>query len=104
MINLPKWNLTLCPPLYDTASKSPIEMTAQVYGKMRELVEEYNKFSSELEKAFEDYTYNTTSNMEEFKNNITCIMQSYIESVDSKLSEYKALLYNEENEEIIVGG
>jgi hypothetical protein len=87
MINLPAWKLTLCAPLYDTSSTSPIEQTAQVYAKMRELVEEFNKLSENLSKSLEDYIVKDIRDMEEFKEYINCIMQEYIESVDQKLTD-----------------
>lgn len=126
MINLPEWRLTLCAPLYDTVSKSPIEMTAQVYAKMRELVNAYNDFTSELTKALTDFTYKTTEDITEFENRITCLMQEHMEAVDSKINQCISIIdeeveksvkskieemlsqgvitYNEASEELIVGG
>lgn len=86
MINLPKWSLTLVPPLYDTSSKSPIEMTAQVYGKMREFVDEYNRFTEDIQKAITDFEVGIISSEEEFKKYITCTMQEYINSLDEKVT------------------
>lgn len=137
MINLPQWKLTLCDPLYDTSSVSPIEMTAQVYAKTRELVEEFNKFSSDMEKTINVHIVDTTADIQEFEKSITKIMNEYIKSIDNKIPiiiesvEGKILeavevakptlieslreeineavstafiTYNEENEEIVVGG
>lgn len=85
MINLPAWRLTLVPPLYDTSSKSPIEMTAQVYSKMRELVEEFNKFSEDTTKALNEFEVGIISANEDFKKYVTCTMQEYIKSIDEKI-------------------
>lgn len=115
--NLPEWKLTLCTPLYDTASKSPIEMTAQVYGKMRELVNSYNEFASGMSKAISDHIVKTNEDMTEFEKTITCLMSEHIKAVDTKINEQfnlfkeyvdqvekSVLEYVEENEEIVVGG
>jgi hypothetical protein len=137
MINLPQWKLTLCDPLYDTTSVSPTEMTAQVYAKTREVVEEFNKFSSEMEKAINKHIVDTTIDIQEFEKSITKIMNDYIKSIDIKIPmiietvegkileavelakptlikalqeeiaeavDKSLLSYDEENEEIIVGG
>ncbi len=122
MINLPRWELTLCPPLYDTASRSPIEQTAQVYAKCRELVEAYNQLAQELSTAINQHIVNSNEDLTEFEQNITCLMQNYIESIDTKFNELSEeiksqintyvdeavakgiIAYNEASEEIIVGG
>ena len=118
VINLPEWKLTLCPPLYDTSSRSPIEQTAQVYAKMRELVEAYNQFATDVTKVLSDYIANTNGDIDEFKKLITCMLQEHINAVDIKIAEeFEAIKeyivktideslirYNEENEEVVVGG
>lgn len=110
MINLPQWKLTLCPPLYDTASVSPTEQTAQVYGKMRELIEDYNSFTAEVSNTLNEYINKTNGDIDEFKKCITALTAEFIKSVDVKLVEMKAELtnliidYNENAEEIIIGG
>lgn len=86
MINLPEWKLTLCPPLYDTFSKSPTEQTAQVYAKMRELVEAFNTFSEEFNKALNEHINKTQGDISEFKVEVTSIMNEYIKSVDNEIS------------------
>ena len=114
MINLPEWKLTLCPPLYDTSSKSPTEMTAQVYAKTRELVTTFNEFSEGMNKAFQSFTEANIKDVQEFEEKITCLMNEYIESIDTKIHELNESIskrieegfikYNEENEEIVIGG
>ena len=85
MINLPEWKLTLCPPLYDTSSKSQIEQTAQVYAKMRELIEAYNQFTADMLKAMNDFITSSIQGNEEFEKCINKTMQDYIESIDTKI-------------------
>ena len=116
MINLPKWALTLCPPLYDTSSLSPIEQTAQVYSKMRELIENYNKFVDEISKTINTFENDVNGDIKEFTCAITGIMQKYIETIDAKMNEQdsnieltinkkleKLVNYNETNEEVNIG-
>lgn len=122
MINLPEWKLTLCEPLYDTSSKSPIEMTAQVYGKMREVVNAHNEFTKKLSEILSTHIEKTNGDISEFETKVTCIANEYIESIDtkfvlmqqsiekhfdetiSKAVENAFIKYDEERQEIVVGG
>lgn len=52
MINgLPKWSIPdVHPAFFDHESGTAIEMVAKLYGKVKELIETYNKFEDELTK------------------------------------------------------
>lgn len=102
MINLPKWALTLCPPLYDTSSLSPIEQTAQVYSKMRELIENYNKFVDEVSSAIDKLEVDTHTDIKEFKCVITELVQKYIETIDMKMSEQDLRIEKTIDEKVVI--
>ena len=92
MINLPEWKLTLCPPLYDTSSKSPI------YAKMRELVEAFNTFAQDLSEQLSNHTVGSIQGMHTFKADINRIMSEYITSIDCKVSIIEELFRNYEKD------
>lgn len=83
---LPEWCLTdTLPAFYDTESATTVEETAKLYGKVKNLVEDYNKYVNEINKTIEDFTNGVNQDQEEFKNSIIKIMHDYIHSVDTKI-------------------
>lgn len=47
---LPKWVLTdLQPAFYDTEAVTVLELLSKIYGKIEEIVEDYNKFTDEVD-------------------------------------------------------
>lgn len=88
MINLPKWRLTnKFPAFYDTESGSAIEQTAKVYGAMQELINEHNEFIVELTKQFNNFKGETGVEIDQFKTSVTELLENYIKTVDSKLTQ-----------------
>ena len=61
--NLPNWGIpNIHPAFFDVESATAIEMVAKLYSKMKELVEEYNKFEKDTaEKVDEAYNYLKTN-------------------------------------------
>lgn len=89
MIQLPLWRLTnKFPSFYDTESGSSIEMTAKVYGAMRELIDEYNKFVSDINIELSKFEADITKDNCEFKNSITEIVENHIKCVDMKMNTF----------------
>ena len=85
---LPHWNLTdKHPAFYDTESGTATEQTAKVYGAMRELIGEYNKFADELNKALQSFELQTKEENECFKKCITELVENYIKSIDLKIDK-----------------
>lgn len=77
---LPHWVLTDNHPAFnDLESLTAIEMVARLYGKMQELVETYNKYVDDLNKA-----------IDEFESGINSELEEYMNSVDGKLAEQDA--------------
>lgn len=83
---LPHWNLVNnYPAFHDVESKTAIEMVARVYGKMNELVDDYNKYVDEINKAIDDFENGITADYETFTTNITKIVHDYIAMIDEKI-------------------
>lgn len=83
---LPHWVITdKYPAFYDVESATAIEETSKVYGKMQELIEDYNKYADEINKTITEFINGTNSDQEEFKNQINKIMHDYIAMLDEKI-------------------
>ena len=85
--NLPKWCLTdTHPAVHDHDSLTAIEMVSRLYGKMQELVSEYNKFNADILKEIEAFESGLNSDYELFKITMQQKFQDFIDIVDLKLS------------------
>ena len=83
---LPHWVMTSpTPAFYDTESGSAIEQTARVYAKMSELIEDYNKFITEINKHITDYERGILESFDCFRSKIIETMNDYIATLDSKI-------------------
>ena len=102
---LPEWAINQNhPAFYDTESKTAIEMSAQLHGKMNEVIEEFNnleddntKFKQDTEQANAEWKETTESAFrQEF--------QDFIDTVDLKVNgmqnEVKQEALNAVNEEV----
>lgn len=68
---LPKWVLTNeYPAFYDTESVTAIEMVAKLYGKMEDLITNYNEFVEEINKTMADFDDGIIADFDEFKNEV----------------------------------
>lgn len=84
---LPHWALTnLQPAFYDIESVTSIEMVAKLYGKMQNLVSDYNKFVDELNMYIDEFEKGIIKDFEDFKECIIKTMNDYIETVDTKIN------------------
>lgn len=93
---LPHWCLTdLNPAFYDTESLSVVEQTARLYGKMSELVSEYNNFANEVNKTIVDFVTGVNTDQEEFEKSINDLVHNYIILIDSKIAHQDRVI--EEN-------
>ena len=53
--NLPKWTIPdLHPAFFDTESATAIEMVAKLYGKVKEVVDHYNEFTTDMNDRIND--------------------------------------------------
>ena len=92
---LPLWVLTnKRSAFYDSESGTALEQTARVYGKMQELIEDYNKFATEVNKAITDYATDLDSSFDCFKTCITDLVENYIKSIDMKIDKQDMVIDN----------
>lgn len=83
---LPNWQLPdSIPSVYDTQSGSFQEMVAKVYGAMKDLQLDYNKFAEEINKTITEFINSTNQDQEQFKECINKIMHDYIIKIDEKI-------------------
>lgn len=94
---LPHWVLTgVNPNVFDSESVSSIEANARLYGKMQELIEDYNKFVDEINKAITEYTTSDKTDTEEFKTCLTNLIENYIKSIDLKIDNQDLIIKNQD--------
>lgn len=80
---LPQWILTdLQPAFYDIESVTAVKMVAKLYGKMEQLINDYNYFVDQINKNIEDFEDGMISDFECFKNCIKKLVEDYIDSID----------------------
>lgn len=83
---LPNWCITEThPAFYDTESKTAVGQTAKLYGAMKELQEDYNKYVNEINETIIAFINDANADQEEFINSINKIMHDYIAMIDEKI-------------------
>ena len=88
---LPNWVLPpTLPSVYDSESKTAIEMTAKVYGAMQKLIEDYNNFADQINKEIETFTSSSETEISEFKKTIEQRLICKFNDMDALLHEVKA--------------
>ena len=84
---LPYWVLTeKNPAFYDSESKTTVEMTAKVYAKIQELIDDYNKFVDDINKEIELFEGSINNEQNCFEDKITKVIHDYIDFLDSKVA------------------
>lgn len=88
---LPNWCLTNeQPSFYDTESATAIEMVAKLYGKMQELISDYNKNFEEFTSTFEEFKKGVNDNFELFSTELRQEFQDFIDVVELKIKDQDA--------------
>ena len=83
---LPHWVLTNAfPAVYDTESVTAISMVAKLYGKMEELVADYNEFVDDVNRYIEDFERGMIKDFAEFKSCVMDTMSDFIKTIDMKI-------------------
>lgn len=83
---LPHWVLTdAFPAVYDTESVTAISMVARLYGKIEELVADYNEFVDDVNRYIEEFERGMIKDFEEFKSCVMDTMSDYIKTIDMKI-------------------
>lgn len=84
---LPIWVLTnKYPAIYDGESSTAIEMVAKVYGKMDEMIKDYNTFVTEINNAIAEFEGSINADFIKFKEDVLKITSDYIACVDMKIA------------------
>lgn len=97
---MPKWVLTnIHPAFYDSENGTILEQTAALYGKVNELIEDYNKLTEEVNKTITDYIESDKKETEEFEKCLISLVNNYIKTLDMKIEGYEVLI-NSQNEKI----
>lgn len=86
MDKLPKWVLPGNKhAIYDSESVTAITMTAKLYAKMNELIEEYNGFADRWNETITEFTTITNDNAESFKVGLRQEFQDFIDTVNLQI-------------------
>ena len=84
--NLPIWNCpNLKPAFNDLESATAMEMVYKLYGKNRELIDDYNKFLTDIQNEVTAFKESTNQDYGCFKEAITKICNDYIKTMDMKI-------------------
>lgn len=83
---LPHWVLTdKFPSVYDRESVTAISMVAKLYGKMEELIADYNEYVTQVNKAIAEFEDGMIKDFESFKCCVQKLMDNYIQTIDMKI-------------------
>lgn len=100
---LPKWALTnKLPAYYDWESLTAVDQTARLYATIQGLIEDYNKFADEINKAIEELINGVNSDQECFEKRMTKVIHDYLDYLDTKIKNQDkvvadAVAYMKEN-------
>lgn len=90
MIQLPKWVIpSSFPSVYDTESATVIEQTAKLYGAMRELIEDYNKFVDGINEEIRTFTGSSNEEIANFKQSVEERLRCKFEDLNAQLSQIR---------------
>lgn len=83
---LPHWVLAdAFPAVYDTESVTAISMVAKLYGKIEELIADYNEFVDDVNRYVEQFEQGMIKDFEEFKSCVMDTMSDFIKTIDMKI-------------------
>ncbi len=84
--HLPHWVLTdTFPAFYDCESATAIQQTAKLYGKIQELITEYNNFARDVNRYITEFEEGIIKDFNCFQNCVIKTMNDYIKSIDTKI-------------------
>lgn len=99
MEKLPFWRPTKgMPASYDSETATVIEMVAKLYGSMSEMIDEYNKYVTEINLALEKYYSDVDKDIEALKNQILTCQRKYHEYLDMRVDKQDKVLQEAVNE------
>ena len=84
---LPYWVVPdSLPAFYETEGATAIQMVAKLYAKMQDMIDDYNKFVTQVNKEIEDFETGINKDFDKFKNCVMKLMSDYIETIDTKIN------------------
>lgn len=84
---LPYWVVPdSLPAFYETEGATAIQMVAKLYGKVQEMIEDYNRFVDQVNTEIDNFEKGITKNFEDFKTCVMKLMNDYIETIDTKIN------------------
>lgn len=85
---LPRWMIpSSLPSVYEGESATAIEMVSKIYGAMRTMIEDYNKFVEDINKEIAKFTGSSAAENEEFKKSVEKRLRCKFEDLDAHLSK-----------------
>jgi len=91
MQQLPKWTFPFAlPSALDTESLTPIEMNARMYGAMKALIDEHNKWVDEVNKQLAEFTKAEEQKRKDYEENLAKLYFDYRCRIEKLLSDFKA--------------
>lgn len=101
---LPHWVLTdKYPSVYEKESVTAISMVAKLYGRMQELIDDYNHFVDMTNKYIAEFEQGMIQDFDDFKDCVIKTMDDYIQTIDTKINlQDKAIAdkFEEQDEKI----
>ena len=86
IVVLPPWAITnKFPAFYDIDSSTAIEQTGKIYGAMRDLQLDYNKFAIEINDSVNNFMNSVNKDQDEFIKSINKLVHDYIIMLDNKI-------------------
>lgn len=89
---LPLWVLPSVTSVYDLESSTVSEMVPKVYGAMRNLIEDYNKFAEEINQTILTFTGSSNEEIANFKQTIEQRLICKFNDMDARYNEIKVEL------------
>lgn len=86
---LPKWVLPSVSSIYDLESATLSEMVPKLYGAMRNMIEDYNKFADEINAEIETYTESGSNSIQEIRESVERRLICKFNDLDSRFGAIK---------------
>lgn len=93
MDKLPKWRFPRTQPAFhDWESATALEAIHMLYGVMNELVEEWNKFDSDLNERYEAFTQGANKDYASFTSAVLADLQGFTDAINAKIQTQDQLI------------
>lgn len=84
---IPNWVYTgSLPAFYDTESGTAIEQTARLHGAVKNLIDDWEKYTKELTDTLNSFEKEITDKENCFEENMVNIIHNYIHQIDEKIA------------------